>query len=175
MSTELTREQACDKFIAQKMRDGAGGLNRMISRSAFEAGWSARDANTSTERLARQAQAMAEQNTILRKVACFVPARLWMEAKEKAGFGTEIRSTGLSDPSRDEAWLRFCAAGPDVATLRAEVERLRAAIEAIQSAPIWGHGHWDHTMQRGAGCNLCIEQHKARQQLQAALAGEVTK
>ena len=100
MSTDLTREQACDKFIAQKMRDGAGGLNRIISRAAFEAGWSARDA---------------------------------------------------------------------------EVERLRAAIEAIQSAPIWGHGHWDHTMQRGAGCNLCIEQHKARQQLKAALAGEVAK
>lgn len=25
MSTPLTREQACDKFIKQKMRDGAGG------------------------------------------------------------------------------------------------------------------------------------------------------
>jgi len=45
MSTEqLSREQACDKFIKQKMRDGAGGLNRIISRAAFEAGWSARDA-----------------------------------------------------------------------------------------------------------------------------------
>lgn len=60
MSTDLTREQACDKFIAQKMRDGAGGLNRIISRAAFEAGWSARDAE-----LAR----LAAENAALR-AAC---------------------------------------------------------------------------------------------------------
>ena len=55
MSTEqLSREQACDKFIKQKMRDGAGGLNRIISRSAFGAGWSARDAEVERLRAACQ-------------------------------------------------------------------------------------------------------------------------
>lgn len=64
------------------------------------------------ERLARQATAMAEANTILRKIAAHVPARVWIEAKEKAGFGTEVKVSQLSDPAIDEAWLKFVAAGP---------------------------------------------------------------
>jgi hypothetical protein len=60
-----------------------------------------------TERLASQATAMAEANTILRKIAAHIPAKVWMEAKEKAGYGTEVRATQLSDPKVDEAWLEF--------------------------------------------------------------------
>jgi hypothetical protein len=58
----------------------------------------------------RQAQSMATANTILRKIAAHVPARIWIKAKEVAGYGTEIR-VQIADPSGDEAWLQFVAAG----------------------------------------------------------------
>jgi hypothetical protein len=55
---------------------------------------------------------MAASNTMLRKIAAHVPARIWIEAKEKAGYGTEIRAQ-IQDAKVDEAWLQFVAAGPD--------------------------------------------------------------
>lgn len=39
-----------------------------------------------TDRVAAQAVAMAEANTILRKIAAHVPARVWIEAKEKGNY-----------------------------------------------------------------------------------------
>lgn len=66
-----------------------------------------------TDRVAAQAVAMAEANTILRKIAAHVPARVWIEAKEKAGYPTEVRAANLDDPKVDEAWLEFVASGDD--------------------------------------------------------------
>lgn len=58
-----------------------------------------------------QSHSMAEKNTILRKIAAHVPARTWLAAKEKAGFGTEVRASQIDDPSADEAWLEFVESG----------------------------------------------------------------
>ena len=58
-------------------------------------------------RLAAQAFQMAQRNTILRKIAAHVPAKVWIEAKEKAGFGTEVSASQLEDPKLDEAWMEF--------------------------------------------------------------------
>jgi hypothetical protein len=67
---------------------------------------------SSVKRVADQALSMAASNTMLRKIAAHVPARIWIEAKEKAGYGTEIRAQ-IQDAKVDEAWLQFVAAGPD--------------------------------------------------------------
>ncbi len=59
------------------------------------------------------------------------------------------------------------------ATIAAQAEAirlLRAAAEALLAAPIWGHNHWDHTMRHGAGCEICIDQRKAKEAFSAALA-----
>lgn len=42
-----------------------------------------------------------------------------------------------------------------------------AASEARQMT---GHNHWDHTMQHGAGCSLCITQREIMERNRAALA-----
>lgn len=57
-----------------------------------------------TQRVAGQAKSMAEANTILRKIAAYVPGRVWMKAKEDAGHGTEIKAN-ITDPKVDEAEL----------------------------------------------------------------------
>ena len=55
-----------------------------------------------------------------------------------------------------------------VAELEGEVEKMRKANRLLHDATIvlrngmGGHEHWDHTMQRGAGCEVCINQRKAR-------------
>jgi hypothetical protein len=45
---------------------------------------------------------------------------------------------------------------------------LRAG-QAMRYAAL-GHGHWDSTMQHGAGCPLCIERRKVNEVYDAALA-----
>jgi hypothetical protein len=72
--------------------------------------------DTPESRLARQARSMAEANTILRKIAAHVPAKVWIAAKEAAGYGTEVRVSQIVDPAVDEAWLQFVAAGPECKT-----------------------------------------------------------
>jgi hypothetical protein len=63
------------------------------------------------QRVAGQAKAMAEANTMLRKIAAHVPGRVWIKAKEDAGHGTEIKAQ-ITDPKADEAWLEFVGTRP---------------------------------------------------------------
>lgn len=57
MSTDLTREQACDKFIADNQFRMVAPSTKMQSADSFRAGWSARDAEVERLRAAlRQAE-----------------------------------------------------------------------------------------------------------------------
>lgn len=47
---------------------------------------------------------------------------------------------------------------------------LRQAAEAALDSGLGSHAHWDHTMQHGVGCELCIQQRAAREKLRAALS-----
>jgi len=69
-----------------------------------------------------------------------------------------------------------------VKSLRAEVDRLRAALAALDEA-LWrvveaagearrltGHQHWDSTGQHGAGCEKCIADRPIVEKIREALA-----
>ena len=51
----------------------------------------------------------------------------------------------------------------------AERDRYKQAYEILRDDGGWGHSHWDHTMQHGAGCETCIEQREAKARARAAL------
>lgn len=51
----------------------------------------------------------------------------------------------------------------------ATIERLTAAANRLLGAPIWGHQHWDSTMQSGVGCEICIESRRERDEFRKAL------
>lgn len=60
----------------------------------------------------------------------------------------------------------------DAARLVAEVERLRGVVEAAKKmrGRLIGHeGHFDYTMRRGAGCEVCIGQREVAAEFDAAL------
>lgn len=61
------------------------------------------------ERLLKLAKQVAETNTILRKIAAHVPGKVWIAAKEAAGFGESIHAL-INDPKVDEAWVEFATA-----------------------------------------------------------------
>jgi hypothetical protein len=52
------------------------------------------------------------------------------------------------------------------------VEGYVVLIKAIEDAclQLGRHDHWDSTMQRGAGCPVCIDQRAVKQRLRDALA-----
>lgn len=58
----------------------------------------------------------------------------------------------------------------ELAAAKAECERLRRSVNLLHDATIvlrngmGGHNHWDHTQQYGAGCLVCIDQQKAREE-----------
>ena len=56
------------------------------------------------------------------------------------------------------------------ARLIAAAPELLAACEAAIDANLGSHNHWDHTMQHGAGCQLCIRQKEAARKIRAAIA-----
>lgn len=83
-------------------------------------------------------------------------------------FGCGILIDSVCDPAKDVLELR-----PDLASAaaaRAENERLRRSVNLLHDATIvlrngmGGHNHWDHTQQCGAGCLVCIDQQKAREE-----------
>ena len=60
-----------------------------------------------------------------------------------------------------------------VTALLDEVERLRKVVEAARRmrGRLIGHeGHFDYTMRRGAGCELCIGQREVAAEFDAALS-----
>jgi hypothetical protein len=50
------------------------------------------------------------------------------------------------------------------AALAAEQALIQKVIAAVRAFPL-GHSHWDSTMQYGRGCELCIRQQKAKEDL----------
>ena len=61
-----------------------------------------------------------------------------------------------------------------VEPLLAENDELRRMVREMRTlaSSMTGHQHWDHTMQHGAGCQLCITQREAMDRI-AELAREV--
>lgn len=60
---------------------------------------------------AQLAKQVAESNTMLRKILCYVPGRIAIKAKEDAGFATHIKSQ-WEDVKADEAWVEFVLTKP---------------------------------------------------------------
>jgi hypothetical protein len=54
------------------------------------------------------------------------------------------------------------------AALAAEQALIQKVIAAVRAFPL-GHSHWDSTMQYGRGCELCIRQQKAKEDLMHSL------
>lgn len=54
----------------------------------------------------------------------------------------------------------------------AEIVRLREALKFLEEASYQSHsGHWDSTMQHGAGCPECIRARELREKAKSALKG----
>lgn len=62
------------------------------------------------EKLLATAKSFAEKNTILRRIACHIPGKTWLQAKEECGYGNEIHAQ-INDAKADEAWLQFITSG----------------------------------------------------------------
>jgi hypothetical protein len=58
----------------------------------------------------------------------------------------------------------------EVDALRARVAELEKALIARMCAGV-GHGHWDSTGRRGAGCPLCLAQQEANDTARSVLKG----
>lgn len=57
------------------------------------------------------------------------------------------------------------------AQLLAERDALKAALEmVIEHGQLGNHAHWDMSMERGAGCPVCINQRNVLDSIRAALA-----
>ena len=67
----------------------------------------------------------------------------------------------VTDPATTVTNTEWAQMGAEIRRLRANVKLLHDATIVLRNG-MGGHGHWDHTMRHGAGCQVCIDQQKAR-------------
>lgn len=83
----------------------------------------------------------------------------------------------IEPPPWNEAWAQSLGAACEVICERdATIEALQQQVKLLHDATIvlrngmGGHRHFDFTMQHGAGCEVCIEQNKARDEADRLIA-----